>query len=368
MALTIPDVEKWKPEDLTAAGKHAGDMSAKLDSAENDGIKNAGELKWNGAAGAAANTRMTAEQARASKVSQALQALQKAFNDHADNLKNAKDKVIQLRDQAQSDSKHPGLEVNADGTVSAAKRIAQLGNASDRVVLEEELAAAQWEFQITNALRDAETLAGQAKTDVSQAATSLDTAFNDLGDPKAEAPTAPKTQTQPATTVPQSTDSPTTYVRSNSGSPSSNNGSQSHWTPSVPHMGTPMTQTPIGPMPSGDVADWIKQAKEELIKMGYSPDDIDERALALIIEKESGGNPQIVNQWDSNWVAGHPSKGLMQTIDSTFNAYKAPGHDDIYNPVDNIIAGTRYAIATYGSLKNVPGVKAVDTGGSYVGY
>ena len=45
-----------------------------------------------------------------------------------------------------------------------------------------------------------------------------------------------------------------------------------------------------------------------------------------------------------------------------------PDHKDIWNPVDNIIAGVRYAISRYGSIDNVPGVKAVHNGGSYVGY
>jgi SLT domain-containing protein len=58
----------------------------------------------------------------------------------------------------------------------------------------------------------------------------------------------------------------------------------------------------------------------------------------------------------------------MQTIPSTFNAHALPGHGNITNPVDNIIAGTRYAISRYGSTSNVPGVKAVRSGGSYVGY
>jgi hypothetical protein len=71
---------------------------------------------------------------------------------------------------------------------------------------------------------------------------------------------------------------------------------------------------------------------------------------------------------NSNAAAGHPSKGLMQCIDSTFNSNKLPGHDNIYNPVDNIIAGVKYSISRYGSLDNVPGVKALSHGGAYRGY
>ncbi|MDI6686492.1 phage tail tape measure protein, partial [Bacillus subtilis] len=48
-------------------------------------------------------------------------------------------------------------------------------------------------------------------------------------------------------------------------------------------------------------------------------------ALETIAMKESGGNPNVVNRWDSNWKAGHPSQGLMQFIPSTFNANKEPG-------------------------------------------
>ena len=81
---------------------------------------------------------------------------------------------------------------------------------------------------------------------------------------------------------------------------------------------------------------------------------------------EDGGHVFLTG--NSNAQAGHPSQGLMQTIPSTFNEYALPGHGNILNPVDNIIAGTRYAIARYGSLDNVPGVVAVEHGGSYVGY
>jgi len=116
------------------------------------------------------------------------------------------------------------------------------------------------------------------------------------------------------------------------------------------------------------VESWINQAFQVLEADGVPASELDEAGVLLIIEHESSGNPNAINNWDSNAKAGDPSRGLMQTIGTTFNAYKLPGHDDIYNPVDNIIAGVRYAISRYGSIQNVPGVKSVDNGGSYVGY
>ncbi|HEX3789220.1 MAG TPA: transglycosylase SLT domain-containing protein [Pseudonocardiaceae bacterium] len=120
--------------------------------------------------------------------------------------------------------------------------------------------------------------------------------------------------------------------------------------------------------PPGNVQQWIQQAIQTLEAAGVPASEINSQDIWTIIQHESGGNPNAINLWDSNAQAGHPSKGLMQTIDSTFNSYKLPGHDNIYSPVDNIVAGVRYALSRYGSLSNVPGIKAVHAGGSYVGY
>lgn len=119
---------------------------------------------------------------------------------------------------------------------------------------------------------------------------------------------------------------------------------------------------------SGDVDQWIQQAKELLAQQGIYLSDDDIKALKVIIQHESGGNPNAANGWDSNAAAGHPSIGLMQTIQPTFDANKVPGHGNIKDPVDNICAGVQYAIHRYGSLENVPGVKAVAHGRAYVGY
>lgn len=76
--------------------------------------------------------------------------------------------------------------------------------------------------------------------------------------------------------------------------------------------------------------------------------------LNTLIMRESGGNARAINLWDSNAQAGHPSQGLMQTIPSTFAAYRDPRlPNDIYNPVANIVAGINYIKSRYGSIFNV---------------
>ena len=125
---------------------------------------------------------------------------------------------------------------------------------------------------------------------------------------------------------------------------------------------------PPSSQPPGNVQDWINQAIQILEQNGVPASALNSQDIWTIIQHESGGNPNAVNNWDSNAQAGHPSKGLMQCIDSTFNAHSLPGHTDIYNPVDNIIAGVRYALGRYGSIQNVPGIVAVSHGGHYVGY
>jgi hypothetical protein len=69
------------------------------------------------------------------------------------------------------------------------------------------------------------------------------------------------------------------------------------------------------------------------------------------MNQESGGNPQAINLWDSNAKHGDPSRGLMQTIGATFNAYKRSGvpASSIYDPLENIIAAINYANARYGA-------------------
>ncbi|BDT94053.1 transglycosylase [Nocardia sputorum] len=374
MTLTIPDVENWQPEQLSAAGALAGRMSQGLDTAVAKGADDTKALsdakQWSGSAGDAANARMQTEKTRASAVSAALLELQTALTALVQNLTDAKAKVLSLRDDALNQT--PPFDVAPNGTVDAKTRIDYLRGHADKadvegLVFQEALQAASRTWELTNALKSAEDVAGQATAQLEGAVGKLEAAFAGLGEPGANVPAAP---TAPAATAPAAAPgAPVAAASPDRSSQLMSGHNNSHGTSSgTTYQGGPSSSAPTGPLPSGDVARWIAEAKQKLIAMGYDPAQIDERAIALIIEHESAGNPYAENRWDSNWVAGHPSKGLMQTIDSTFNAYKAPGHDDIWNPVDNIIAGVRYSIDRYGSLGSVPGVAAVNSGGAYQGY
>ncbi|WP_327093969.1 transglycosylase SLT domain-containing protein [Nocardia vinacea] len=378
MTLTIDDVAKWEPDHLTTAANNAAKLSTDLDTAIRKGTEDTAELgtdkTWSGVAAAAANTRMETEKTRASVVSQAVHDLQTAFTAEVGNLNQTKQNVLSLRDLATNPTStapgtntEPGFHVAADGTVDANDRIAWYKanlneSEANRLTVQAALDAAHWQTQIVNALAAAEAAADRAGQSVDQAVKKLQTAYDGLGDPAAVTPQTQNTSTTATSTTSTSNTSKPSYVSSN------HNGSGSGSPSSSLYSGGTSSSAPTGAKPSGDMAKWIEDAKKALIAMGYDPKDIDENAIALIIQHESAGDPYAENRWDSNWVAGHPSKGLMQTIDSTFNAYKAPGHDDIWNPVDNIIAGVRYSIDTYGSLGNVPGVAAVNSGGAYRGY
>ena len=91
--------------------------------------------------------------------------------------------------------------------------------------------------------------------------------------------------------------------------------------------------------------------------------------VETVIEYESSGDPNAINNWDSNAQAGHPSEGLVQVIQPTFDYYRSPILPaNLYDPAANIYAGMHYAIATYGSIHNIPGLVSLRNGGGYVGY
>lgn len=108
---------------------------------------------------------------------------------------------------------------------------------------------------------------------------------------------------------------------------------------------------------------WIKKQFEELADPGGSgverwrPYVI--KALAMLhlssslvgkvlrqIQTESGGNPKAMGGTDG--LADGHAMGLMQVKPETFAANKLPGHGNIWNGFDNLLAGLNYARKRYG--------------------
>ncbi|MFD3412620.1 transglycosylase SLT domain-containing protein [Streptomyces cyaneofuscatus] len=106
-------------------------------------------------------------------------------------------------------------------------------------------------------------------------------------------------------------------------------------------------------MYTNDLDGWIKESLAVMAQHGI-PGSYE--SIHRNIIRESSGNPNAINNWDSNAVKGTPSKGLLQVIDPTFQAYHVPGTStDSYDPVANITAACNYAADRYGSIDNVFG-------------
>ncbi|MET7370651.1 LysM peptidoglycan-binding domain-containing protein [Streptomyces sp. NPDC005566] len=104
---------------------------------------------------------------------------------------------------------------------------------------------------------------------------------------------------------------------------------------------------------TNDLDGWIKESLAVMAEHGI-PGSYD--GIHRNVMRESSGNPLAINNWDSNAAAGIPSKGLLQVIDPTFEAYHVPGTStDSYDPVANITAACNYAADRYGSIDNVFG-------------
>ncbi|MFB7733313.1 transglycosylase SLT domain-containing protein [Streptomyces sp. NPDC056112] len=102
---------------------------------------------------------------------------------------------------------------------------------------------------------------------------------------------------------------------------------------------------------SNNLDGWIKQSLA-IMKAKGIPGSYE--GLHRNIMRESGGNPNAQNNWDINARKGTPSKGLLQVISPTFNAYHVAGTaHSLTDPVANITAAANYAAHRYGSIDNV---------------
>lgn len=104
--------------------------------------------------------------------------------------------------------------------------------------------------------------------------------------------------------------------------------------------------------PAGSgVQRWKDLVIKALDKNGLSTSDGMVNKVLRQIATESGGNEKAVQggYTDINTITGDLAKGLMQTISATFNAYAFPGHKNIFNGYDNLLAALAYAKNRYGS-------------------
>ncbi|MFJ9573208.1 transglycosylase SLT domain-containing protein [Streptomyces bacillaris] len=96
---------------------------------------------------------------------------------------------------------------------------------------------------------------------------------------------------------------------------------------------------------------WIRESLD-IMKKKNIPGSYE--GLHRNIMRESSGNPNAVNDWDINARNGIPSKGLLQVIQPTFDAYHVKGTPKkLTDPVANITAAANYAADRYGSIDNV---------------
>lgn len=125
-----------------------------------------------------------------------------------------------------------------------------------------------------------------------------------------------------------------------------------------------------GPYNGGGAEQWRGLAREALQRHGYNPDDYIDITLQQI-DIESGGDPNIINGWDSNAAAGNPSGGLLQVIPTTFdsmynsypNAFAGLPRNHL-DPLANLTAGVAWTKHTYGGPGNIwPTRGGYDSGG-----
>ena len=94
---------------------------------------------------------------------------------------------------------------------------------------------------------------------------------------------------------------------------------------------------------------WRADIKRALKANGLSISESMIQRIFRQMNTESGGNPKAVQPGaDPDGDGSGPAIGLMQTKRGTFNANAFPGHKDIFNGYDNLLAALHYAKRTYG--------------------
>ncbi|WP_270217218.1 tape measure protein [Pediococcus pentosaceus] len=92
---------------------------------------------------------------------------------------------------------------------------------------------------------------------------------------------------------------------------------------------------------------WKSDVKSALSKLGLSTSASMVNRVLRQINTESSGNPKAMGGTDG--LADGHAEGLMQVKPGTFRAYHLPGHGNIWNGYDNMLAGLNYAKHRYGS-------------------
>ncbi|MBS6429330.1 tape measure protein [Enterococcus raffinosus] len=102
------------------------------------------------------------------------------------------------------------------------------------------------------------------------------------------------------------------------------------------------------PTPGGaSVERWRPYIKKALKMNGLPTTQAYVNAWMSQIQTESGGNPSAIGGNDG--LADGNATGLLQTKPGTFAANAFPGHGNIMNGFDNMLAAIRYAKGRYGS-------------------